>query len=104
AWIDSCLEERLASVDVAGADDDLAAEQRALDRDAPAAQRGVQMRAVEAVVERLDAEAGEERRCRRRVGRVGPDHRAETTRIGEPERPARGDEVEVVVRAGFGDV
>src|SRR6185295_10472049 len=76
ARIDSCPEERLARIDVAGADDDLAAEQRALDRDAPAAQRGVQMRAVEAVVERLDAESGEERRCRRRVGRVGPDDRA----------------------------
>ena len=48
ARIDAGLEQRLAGVDVAGADDDRAAEQRLLDRDAAPAQRGVQMGAVEA--------------------------------------------------------
>ncbi len=48
ARVDAGLEQRLAGVDVAGADDDVAAEQRRLDRDAAPAQRGVQVGAVEA--------------------------------------------------------
>ena len=57
ARIDAGFEQRLACVDVAGADDDLAAEERRLDGDAAPAQRGVEMRAVEAIVEGLEAEA-----------------------------------------------
>ena len=96
------LEQRFACIDVAGADDDLAAEQRRLDGDAATSQRGVEMRAVEAVVEGLEAQAGEQRRRRLGVGRRRPDDGAEAARIGEAQRAARGDEVEVVVRAGLG--
>ena len=102
ARIDARLEQRFACIDVAGADDDLAAEERRLDGDPAAPQRGVQMRAVEAVVEGLEAEAGEQRRRRRGVGRRRPDDGAEAARIGEAQRAARRDEVEVVVRAGLG--
>ena len=101
ARIDARLEQRLACIDVAGADDDLAAEQRRLDGDAATSQRGVEMGAVEAIVEGLEAEAGEQRRRRRRVGRRRPDDGAEAARIGEAQRAARRDEVEVVVRAGL---
>jgi hypothetical protein len=102
ARIDARFEQRFACVDVAGADDDLAAEERRLDGDAATSQRGVEMRAVEAIVEGLEAEAGEQRRRRRGVGRRRPDDGAEAARIGEAQRAARRDEVEVVVRAGLG--
>ena len=86
----------------AGADDDLATEERRLDGNPATPQRGVEMRALEAIVEGLEAQAGEERRRRRGIGRRRPDDGAEAARIGEAQRAARRDEVEVVVRAGFG--
>ncbi len=78
----------------------LAAEQRGLHRDASAPQRRVQMGAVEGRVEGLEAEPGEQARGRVGVGRRRPDDRTEAARIGQAQRAAGGDEIEVVVRAG----
>ena len=100
ARIDAGFEQCFAGVNVPGADDDVAAEQRGLDRDASTAQRLVKMVAGERRIERLDAEPGQQLGGRAGIDRRRPDDRAESTRIGQPEGAARRHQIEVVMRPG----
>src|SRR5579864_4675094 len=89
-------EQRLAGVDVAHADDQLAVHDELLERHAPPAADAPQVVGVEGARERLGGEPGEQRMARRIAG--GVDEAAEAARIVEAQRQSRVEhQVEVVV-------
>ena len=102
ARVDAGFEQRFAGIDVAGADDDRSTEQRLLDRDAAAAQRRMQMLApVKAGSNGSRPSPASSLPAMPAALLRRPHDRTEAPRVGQAQGALRGDEVEVIVRAGL---